>query len=150
VIAGERSDQGKGSFIVARFNRDGIPDRSFSEDGTVTTSLSSGEDGAYGLVVQRDGKLVAAGTADQNGESGGMFALVRYRASLPCTVPNVRTMLLSAARRGIVRANCSVGRITRAFSSSVQKGRIISQRPRPGVVRPEHAPVRLVVSIGRR
>ena len=84
------------------------------------------------------------------GYSGGMIALVRYLASPTCTVPNVRTLRLAAAKRALVRAHCSLGRVTRAFTSTVQKGQVISQRPGPGAVRPEHAPVRLVVSSGRR
>jgi uncharacterized delta-60 repeat protein len=150
VIAGEGSDQGTGKFVIARFDRNGIPDPSFSGDGSVTTSLSSGEDGAYGLVIQRDGKLVAAGAADENGQTGGMIALVRYLASPSCTVPSVRSLRLAAARRALIRAHCSLGRVTLAFSSTVQEGRVISQRPGPGALRPERSPVRLVVSRGRR
>lgn len=132
------------AFGLARFDQNGIPLT------RTTTSLSDGNDAAYGLVVQRDGKPVASGVADENGHSGGMIALVRYRASPSCKVPNVRTLLLAAAKRALVRAHCALGRVTRAFSSTVQKGRVVSQRPGPGAVRPEHAPVGLVVSSGRR
>ena len=132
------------AFGLARFDQNGIPLT------RTATSLSDGNDAAYGLVVQHDGKPVAAGVADENGYTGGMIALVRYRASPSCKVPKVRTLLLAGANRALVRAHCSLGQVTRAFSSAVQKGRVISQRPAPGALRPEHAPVRLVVSSGRR
>lgn len=50
----------------------GTGDTSFGGDGKVTTNLTSRSDEAVGLIVQADGRLVAAG----NG--GGRFALVRY------------------------------------------------------------------------
>lgn len=64
---------GNQDFALARLNRKGIP-----LTGTIT-SFTDGSDVASGLVVQRDGKVVAAGVADQYGQSGGMFALARYR-----------------------------------------------------------------------
>jgi uncharacterized delta-60 repeat protein len=59
------------SFALARYTPDGSPDRGFSGDGVVTTDVG-GSDGARGLAIQTDGKLVAAG------RSGPDFALARY------------------------------------------------------------------------
>jgi uncharacterized delta-60 repeat protein len=58
-------------FALARFNTDGSLDTSFGAGGKVTTPLG-GDDKALGLVIQQDGKIVAAGHASTN------FALVRY------------------------------------------------------------------------
>jgi beta-lactam-binding protein with PASTA domain len=63
-----------------------------------------------------------------------------------CRVPRVIGLPLGRARVRIRRANCRVGRIRRARSRRV--GRVISQRPRPGVIRPRGTRVHLVV--GRR
>src|SRR5438552_19066342 len=53
-------------------------DPSFGAGGQVTTPILSGYDGASALVVQPDGKLVAAGHAyNANNDT---FALVRYNA----------------------------------------------------------------------
>jgi uncharacterized delta-60 repeat protein len=41
----------------------------------VTTNFTRGNDIAFGVAIQSDGKIVAAGRA---GGSGGRFALVRY------------------------------------------------------------------------
>ncbi len=53
-----------------------------------------------------------------------------------CTVQNVNGETLPAARRTIARANCRVGKIRRAYSKSIAKGRVISQKPRFGTVLP--------------
>jgi uncharacterized delta-60 repeat protein len=50
-------------------------DATFSLDGKAKTNVTTGYDYAIGLVVQADGKLVAAGVASRR---GGRFALVRY------------------------------------------------------------------------
>jgi uncharacterized delta-60 repeat protein len=65
-------------FALARFNSDGTLDNGFDADGKVTTSISTSSnpsDEAHALVIQADGKLVAAGEANMNPDN---FALVRY------------------------------------------------------------------------
>jgi len=69
-------------FGLARYNVDGSLDSSFGVGGKVVTSLSSSDDIALGTVVQRDGGIVAAGTAG-DGTSTADFALARYLVS-PC------------------------------------------------------------------
>jgi uncharacterized delta-60 repeat protein/uncharacterized repeat protein (TIGR01451 family) len=65
---------GAGDFALARYNVDGSLDSTFGSGGKVTTDFG-GFDAAFGLVVQPDGRIVAAG---QGG--GGNFALARYNA----------------------------------------------------------------------
>jgi hypothetical protein len=65
-----------------------------------------------------------------------------------CKVPRVIGFRLAPARRRIKARHCSVGRIRRVHSRRV--GRVISQSPRPGVVKRFGAPVKLVVGRGRR
>jgi beta-lactam-binding protein with PASTA domain len=59
-------------------------------------------------------------------------------------------MTLPAAKRTIARAHCRVGKIRRAYSTRFKKGRVTSQKPKPGAVLPKGANVNLVVSLGRR
>lgn len=75
VVAGWAGGRG-GRFAVLRYNPDGTLDPSFSGDGKTTTDFSSGDDFAYGLVLQPDGKIVAAGRA---GGAGGRMAVARYQ-----------------------------------------------------------------------
>ncbi|MFQ5418911.1 MAG: delta-60 repeat domain-containing protein [Anaerolineae bacterium] len=77
VIAGYHNwNTGKSDLILARTNTDGSLDTSFGAGGIVTTSLSSGDDTAYAVAVQPDGKIVAAGLSTQSGVS--IAAVVRY------------------------------------------------------------------------
>jgi uncharacterized delta-60 repeat protein len=71
VAAGDTSS---GEFALARYNPNGSLDPSFGGSGTVTTATGYG---ATALVLQPDGKLVAAGTS--SGSSGREFALLRYK-----------------------------------------------------------------------
>jgi uncharacterized delta-60 repeat protein len=79
VVGGtqEGVDQGDDSsahkFLIARYNSNGTLDTRFDGDGLVGTKLSdSVADALTSLVVQRNGKVIAGGIANEK------FALVRY------------------------------------------------------------------------
>jgi len=102
VVAGRATEGGHtgitffGDFAVARYNPNGTLDTTFDGDGKVTTNII-GDDNAYGLALQPDGKLVVAG-----GVQGWGFALIRYNAdgSLDTTFDGdgkVTTKLCSAS-----------------------------------------------------
>lgn len=83
VAVGNASDaNGDGEFALVRFNADGSLDASFDGDGIVRTQPSDSaaqmpRASAIALAIQADGKIVAAGEADDaNGNS--VIALVRY------------------------------------------------------------------------
>ena len=63
---------GAPDFGVVRYNDDGTLDTSFNLTGMVQTSVSAGVDTCFGLALQSNGRIVAAGFA------GGDFGLVRY------------------------------------------------------------------------
>ena len=65
-------------------------------------------------------------------------------------MPNVKGETLPAAKRTVARAACRVGRIRRAYSKFVKRGRVIVERPKPGTVLPKLGKVNLVVSRGRK
>lgn len=67
-----------------------------------------------------------------------------------CVVPRLRGRTLAVARDALARTACALAPLRRAFSGKVRKGRIVSQRPAPGAVQPAGAPIRLVVSRGKR
>jgi len=66
-------------FALARFNTDGSLDLSFNGTGKVTTALVNGHDVANSVVIQSDGKIIAAGTSSNGTDDD--FALVRYNAN---------------------------------------------------------------------
>jgi hypothetical protein len=67
-----------------------------------------------------------------------------------CVVPKVKGKKLRAAKRSIRKAHCSPGKVTRAFSKSVKKGRVISQKPKPGKKLAAGSKVKLKVSKGKK
>src|SRR6476646_10978550 len=70
-----------GDFKVVRYNSNGSLDTSFGDGGIVTTTFPEGSY-AFGVALQTDGKIIAAGTvfvAFDPGESSDTdFALARY------------------------------------------------------------------------
>ncbi len=82
VVAAGFGAEGGGDFALARYNPDGSLDRTFGGDGKVTTDFGAGTwDEARALVLQPDGKLVAAGTSNLYSDdpaSHSDLALARY------------------------------------------------------------------------
>ena len=66
---------------MARYNSDGTLDTSFGTNGIVTTDFGETNDFAYSIVLQSDGKIVAAGY------SNASFALARYIGDTLPVVP---------------------------------------------------------------
>ena len=69
---------------------------------------------------------------------------------VPCVVPKLKGMKLNAAKRELVSAHCKPGHITRAYSNVIKRGRVISQKPKPGRHAPPGARVSLAVSKGKK
>ncbi len=69
-----------GDFGMVRYNVDGTLDTSFSGDGKVTTDFGN-DDGINGIVIQADGKIVAAGySGDPDPATVSDIVLARYNA----------------------------------------------------------------------
>lgn len=68
-------------FALARFNTNGALDTSFGSGGVVLTDFRAGDDVAYGLTQQADGKLVLVGLSQNSTGGNQSFALARYSAS---------------------------------------------------------------------
>ncbi len=88
VVAGFAQLAGAGGtprvFALARYTSDGRVDSSFGNGGSLTTSFGGTFAAASAIMLQPDGKIVVAGTADFNPRvpnSGLDFALARYLAN---------------------------------------------------------------------
>ena len=79
VVAGACSNGGDYDFCLARYLTNGALDLSFNGIGKVITAIGNGNDGAYSIALQRDGKIVVAGSC-LNGNTYD-FCLARYFAS---------------------------------------------------------------------
>ncbi|HXI93524.1 MAG TPA: HYR domain-containing protein [Blastocatellia bacterium] len=68
-------------FALVRYTGTGALDLTFGTGGKVTTAFSagSGDDRAFAVAIQSNGKIIAAGAS--NGSSGSDFALARYNGA---------------------------------------------------------------------
>ena len=82
IVAAGNAKLSTFDFALARYNADGSLDTTFDTDGLVITDFSSNLDQALAVVVQTDGKIVAAGSASLP-TGGSDFALARYGACPP-------------------------------------------------------------------
>ncbi len=64
-------------FALVRYNTDGLLDSTFDSDGKVTSDFGN-SDAAYSVAIQTDGKIVAVGIGDSEGNGIPSFALARY------------------------------------------------------------------------
>jgi uncharacterized delta-60 repeat protein len=75
IAAGSANDFDANDFALVRYNTDGSLDTTFGGDGIVTTDFGS-YDAIYSLKIDAEGRIVAAGTA--NNATDGDFAIARY------------------------------------------------------------------------
>ena len=149
------------SIAIGDLNKDGKPDLATANRETNTASmlLNRGDATFQAKLDYRtadanifvaisdldgDGRLdLAAANPDSDTVS------VLLNSTGLCTVPNLKGKTLPAAKRVIMRAHCSVGKIRRANSRIVKLGHVMSQKPNFGAVLPKGGKVNLVISRGR-
>lgn len=73
---GERPAQ-RYDFALMRLLPDGQPDSTFGKQGRVLTDFDGGDDFAYAVMLQPDGKIIAAGHTSPDGAESD-FAIARY------------------------------------------------------------------------
>ncbi len=149
------------SVAIGDLNGDGKPDLATANVGAFTVSvLVNRGDGSFQakLDYAPGGRpySVAIGDLNRDGNpdlaiaNGGNTVSVLLNRPGLCTVQDVKRQTLPTAKRTIARANCRVGKIRRIYSTRVRRGRVISQKPKPGMVLPKRGKVNLVVSRGKR
>ena len=79
ISVGYAEINGQFDFALARYNVNGTLDFSFDDDGIVTTSFGIDKDKAYSVVLQPDGKIIAAGSS-WNGLNFD-FAIAKYQSN---------------------------------------------------------------------
>ncbi|HNP20456.1 MAG TPA: hypothetical protein PKM63_08615 [Panacibacter sp.] len=68
-------------FILVRYLTDGTPDASFGNNGSVITNFGSAGDEIRSIVLQPDGKIIAAGKTGNKLAYGGDIAVARYQTN---------------------------------------------------------------------
>jgi hypothetical protein len=90
-----------------------------------------------------------AGNSNYQAAPGVTEAVTAFSQS-HCVVPRLQGKTLRAAKRGLNAHSCSLGKVRHSFSTGVKKGRVISEKPKPGRRLRHGAKVDLVLSKGRR
>ena len=72
LVAGRSFNGTNDDFSLIRLNANGSLDTSFDGDGKLVVPLGSGDDNAYGVTLQADGKILVAGNSDNED-----FSLIR-------------------------------------------------------------------------
>jgi hypothetical protein len=149
------------SITIVDLNGDQKPDLATANAGASTvTALSNRGDGHVQARtdVRTGSQPVGIAFGDLNGDGkpdlatadeGANAVSVLVNTTVSCKVPRVTKKALPAAKRAIARAHCRVGTIRRT-SSRIKRGRVMSQKPKPGTVLPAGGRVNLVVSRGRK
>ncbi|RNL73939.1 hypothetical protein EBF04_29975 [Streptomyces sp. I6] len=117
VAAGLSDTGGLGDFALARYNTNGTLDAAFGTGGLVTTDFGGSTDQAFGVVLQADGKIVAAGSSTTGGTDD--FALARYDTN--------GTLDATFGTGGLVTTDFGPGSFDQAFGVAVQAdGKIVA------------------------
>lgn len=120
IAAGTAADSsGNGHFALARFSTNGLLDNSFGNAGKVVTSIST-YDGAYGIGIQANGKIVLSGAAISVAGSTvtADFALAGYNTN--------GALDFSFGSLGRTTANAGGGTLDAGFAMAIQPdGKII-------------------------
>ncbi|MBI5842518.1 MAG: cadherin domain-containing protein [Chloroflexi bacterium] len=80
VLAGSSYQSGTQKFALARYNSDGSLDATFGSNGKVMTDIGGADDSGYAIVIQPDGKIIAAGYSYNSTTTSYDFALARYNS----------------------------------------------------------------------
>lgn len=82
IVVGTGTGPNLEDFLVLRYNYDGTPDHTFSDDGLVITDFDGHRDYANCVALQSDGKIVVGGLIHGNsGDTTNFFGLARYHTN---------------------------------------------------------------------
>jgi uncharacterized delta-60 repeat protein len=104
VAVGSSSGPYGDDFAVARYNPDGSRDMSFGDRGGVTLGIGHGDDEAWGVAIQPNGKIILVGSSSAGGWT---FTVCRYHPD--------GSLDLNFGHQGVMRTQIG----ERSFASSV-------------------------------
>jgi hypothetical protein len=122
----------------------------------VTATVAGDGTWSVPLHLAAGDNAISAVAQDAQGNTGQAQVTVTYVPPKPgqppvlCIVPAVkRGATQTAAKQAIAKTNCKVGKVTKARSRIVRKGRVISIAPRTGLILVPGSAVDLRVSSGK-
>ncbi len=113
-------------------------------------SVSLSTNGLFNLpMTLQTGKNTIVVTATNDAGNVKTASIVVTYTPIPCIVPRLGGKKLAAAKKALVTAGCTVGRITKLRSKKIKKGRVVATRPKAGTRHGHGYRVGLVISRGR-
>jgi uncharacterized delta-60 repeat protein len=82
LVGGTSSVDSTSDFVVARYNKNGTLDNTFGTNGVIIVPLGNSYSGVNSIMVQKDGKILAAGSS-WDGRNYSVFSLLRFSADVP-------------------------------------------------------------------
>jgi Divergent InlB B-repeat domain/PASTA domain len=82
--------------------------------------------------------------------AGNHSVTAGFAKVVKCKVPKVVGLKLPKAKSKLVKAHCRTGKVTKKFSNSKKKGKVIGQKPKAGKTLPAGSKVKLTVGKGQR
>jgi uncharacterized delta-60 repeat protein len=80
LAAGSSQTRSNFDFSVIRLNADGSLDSSFDGDGKAIIPVGAGDDSAWAMTLQADGKILVAGRSNNNNGTYEDFSVIRLNA----------------------------------------------------------------------
>lgn len=81
IVSGYTGDIASHDFLTIRYRTTGIIDNSFGDNGKALMDFSTNDDFAYGLALQRNGKIIVAGSTKVFGTTSSSIAIVQYKTN---------------------------------------------------------------------
>jgi subtilisin family serine protease len=131
------------SFAWGRQSLVAVDQTKDAEEGVVRTTSPSLAPGAWWFGIR------ARDNAGNWTDAAVLGPFVVTGVTPVCTVPRLRGLTLNVARRSLAKRGCALGRVSRAYSKRVRRGRVVQQRPGPGLRLRRGAKVAVVLSRGR-
>jgi subtilisin family serine protease len=115
-----------------------------AEEGVARTTSTGLESGAWWFGIR------ARDNAGNWTDTTVLGPFVITGSTPHCTVPRLRGLTLVGAKRSLAKKGCALGRVSKTYSRRVRRGRVVAQRPGPGLRLRRGAKVSVVLSRGRR
>ncbi len=114
----------------------------------IALAPTSGGPGTETVITANTPSAGSATLTVGSGQATLTFTTSSTTGAIPCTVPNVFGLALTAAKNALSKAHCGLGKVRKVYSNIYYPGVVYSQSPPRGTVLASHAPVSLTVSLG--
>jgi IPT/TIG domain len=137
ISPGSGPSRGGTAVTIAGSDFAGVSAVSFGGLPAASYSVGSESQMVAKSPAARPGPVDVTVTTVAGRSATGPAGVFTYRAALVCKVPKLKRRRLRAARRALRKRHCRLGKVTRRRRARApRRAKIVSQRPKPGAIRP--------------